>query len=274
MSSQTWSGWLKINPWGHRSSVTDGLAESSPKQHWTKAFCAWVEGIRLTSWLHFSDVVIEPILQLMQHSVIVVRSSWQISPLSSSSLLSFDGKTLFFHSVVIWRKNFVFLFCCHLTEKLCFFLSCRHLTEKLCFLSGDPGTLSRWSPSCFRNHRSISVFASCDRACPCLVGTHSHCRTLGCDGLQSRPMFLNGSIPHHAYLPSQLCCRLQTILHHTRQRLQEHYGAIGFCFSTLTQHRYVLARGKSLLESWGTTFLPDWQPPLIFVWFTSKSHEH
>ena len=33
-------------------------------------------------------------------------------------------------------------------------------------------------------------------------------------------------------------------------------------------------RGKSLLESWGTTFLPKWQPPLIFVWFTSKSHEH
>ena len=24
-------------------------------------------------------------------------------------------------------------------------------------------------------------------------------------------------------------------------------------------------RGKSLLEPWGTTFLPDWQPPLIFV---------
>ena len=33
-------------------------------------------------------------------------------------------------------------------------------------------------------------------------------------------------------------------------------------------------RGKSLLESWGTTFLLNWQPPLIFVWFTSKSHEH
>ena len=32
-------------------------------------------------------------------------------------------------------------------------------------------------------------------------------------------------------------------------------------------------RGKSLLESWGTTFLFDWQPPFIFVWFTSKSHE-
>ena len=28
-------------------------------------------------------------------------------------------------------------------------------------------------------------------------------------------------------------------------------------------------RSKSLLESWGTTFLP-----LIFVWFTSKSDEH
>ena len=24
-------------------------------------------------------------------------------------------------------------------------------------------------------------------------------------------------------------------------------------------------RGKSLLELWVTTFLPDWQPPLIFV---------
>ena len=31
---------------------------------------------------------------------------------------------------------------------------------------------------------------------------------------------------------------------------------------------------KSLLELKGTFFLPDWQPPLIFVWFTSKSHEH
>ena len=30
----------------------------------------------------------------------------------------------------------------------------------------------------------------------------------------------------------------------------------------------LLNRGKSLLESWGTTFLSDWQPPLIFVWFT------
>ena len=38
--------------------------------------------------------------------------------------------------------------------------------------------------------------------------------------------------------------------------------------------RLLFTRGKSLLESWGTTFLPDWQPPLIFVWFTSKSHEN
>ena len=28
------------------------------------------------------------------------------------------------------------------------------------------------------------------------------------------------------------------------------------------------SRGKSLLESWVTTFLSDWQPPLIFVRFT------
>ena len=34
------------------------------------------------------------------------------------------------------------------------------------------------------------------------------------------------------------------------------------------------SRGKSLLELWGITFLPDWQLPLTFVWFTSKSHEH
>ena len=32
-------------------------------------------------------------------------------------------------------------------------------------------------------------------------------------------------------------------------------------------------RGKSLLELRVTAFLPDWQAPLIFVWFTSKSHE-
>ena len=28
--------------------------------------------------------------------------------------------------------------------------------------------------------------------------------------------------------------------------------------------------GKSLLELWVTTFLPDWQTPLIFVWFISS----
>jgi len=29
-------------------------------------------------------------------------------------------------------------------------------------------------------------------------------------------------------------------------------------------------RGKSLSELWVNTFLPDWQPPLIFVWFISN----
>ena len=33
-------------------------------------------------------------------------------------------------------------------------------------------------------------------------------------------------------------------------------------------------RGKSLLESWGTTFLPHCQSALIFVWFVWKSNEH
>ena len=40
-------------------------------------------------------------------------------------------------------------------------------------------------------------------------------------------------------------------------------------------HIYCIGtRVKSLLESLVTTFLPDWQPPLLFVWFTSKSHQH
>ena len=33
---------------------------------------------------------------------------------------------------------------------------------------------------------------------------------------------------------------------------------------------YISARGNSLLELWVTTFLPDWQPPLIFVRFISN----
>ena len=30
---------------------------------------------------------------------------------------------------------------------------------------------------------------------------------------------------------------------------------------------FLISRGKSLLELWVTTFLVEWQPPLIFVWF-------
>ena len=33
---------------------------------------------------------------------------------------------------------------------------------------------------------------------------------------------------------------------------------------------YILTRGKSLLELWVTTFIPDWQQPLIFVRFISN----
>ena len=31
----------------------------------------------------------------------------------------------------------------------------------------------------------------------------------------------------------------------------------------------MFTQGTSLLESWGNTFLLNWQPPLIFVWFMS-----
>ena len=34
------------------------------------------------------------------------------------------------------------------------------------------------------------------------------------------------------------------------------------------QVKNCIIRGKFLLESWGTTFLPDRHPPLIFVQFT------
>ena len=33
----------------------------------------------------------------------------------------------------------------------------------------------------------------------------------------------------------------------------------------LSKGEEVSTRGKSLLESWDTTFLPDWQIPLMFV---------
>ena len=33
---------------------------------------------------------------------------------------------------------------------------------------------------------------------------------------------------------------------------------------------FIFCRGKSLLELWVTTLLPDWQPPLIFDWLISN----
>ena len=42
--------------------------------------------------------------------------------------------------------------------------------------------------------------------------------------------------------------------------------------STMIITSSMIAWGKSLLELCGTTFLPDRQSPLIFGWFTSKSH--
>ena len=44
------------------------------------------------------------------------------------------------------------------------------------------------------------------------------------------------------------------------------------CFFWWNSTSNLWTRGKSLFELWVTTFLPDWQPPLIFVWSTSKSH--
>jgi len=59
------------------------------------------------------------------------------------------------------------------------------------------------------------------------------------------------------------------ILNKQKPSIGSHFSCFGFHFLFLS-----FARGNSLLESWGTTFLPNRQPPLIFVWFTSKSHEH
>ena len=51
--------------------------------------------------------------------------------------------------------------------------------------------------------------------------------------------------------------------------LPEIYQEKGKSFTSIFATN-VESRGKSLLESWRTTFLPDWQPPLIFVWFISN----
>ena len=40
--------------------------------------------------------------------------------------------------------------------------------------------------------------------------------------------------------------------------------------SLMGKYEIHVTRGKSLLESWGTTFLPDLQLPLIFVWIISN----
>ena len=37
---------------------------------------------------------------------------------------------------------------------------------------------------------------------------------------------------------------------------------------------WIIDKGKLLLESWVTTFVPDWHSPLIFVQFTSKLLEY
>ena len=50
-------------------------------------------------------------------------------------------------------------------------------------------------------------------------------------------------------------------------------GRIIFLFKEKDQSEFEClrtARGKSLLELWVTTFLPDLQPPLIFVRFISN----
>ena len=41
------------------------------------------------------------------------------------------------------------------------------------------------------------------------------------------------------------------------------------CARGIEKWNHEVGRGKLLLESWGTTFIPDWQPPLIFVWLRS-----
>ena len=46
---------------------------------------------------------------------------------------------------------------------------------------------------------------------------------------------------------------------------QKEVAVFKIIFVVNTGRLLTATTGKSLLESWGTTFLPDWQPPLIFV---------
>ena len=43
--------------------------------------------------------------------------------------------------------------------------------------------------------------------------------------------------------------------------------------TAFTPFFFVVPRGNSLSESWDTTFLPDWQLPIIFVRVNPKSYE-
>ena len=74
-----------------------------------------------------------------------------------------------------------------------------------------------------------------------------------------------GSILAHYYIQSSLLFKWITKWLNKQPYSSSVQVVISFSFQT--------SRGKSLLESWGTTFLADWQPPLILVSFTSKSHE-
>ena len=50
------------------------------------------------------------------------------------------------------------------------------------------------------------------------------------------------------------------------------YGFLLMIHLVISEKRFIIhiIRGKSLLELWVTTFLPDWQPPLIFAQFISN----
>ena len=55
-----------------------------------------------------------------------------------------------------------------------------------------------------------------------------------------------------------------------QKRLSNFYPISFYPLAMYCSTHRLVTRGKSLLELWVTTFIPDWQPPFIFVRFISN----
>ena len=76
---------------------------------------------------------------------------------------------------------------------------------------------------------------------------------------QILPLFLTATL-NLCLIYFKITWTLYTLIEHMHKKFEINQTKIkGICQS---------GRKVMTQDSWGTTFLPNWQPPLIFVWFT------